>query len=80
VVEALVSQLFKAEGYGFIRTPEGRELYFHRNSVLHDEFDRLQVGTGVRFEEELGEDGPQATTVQIIEHLGPRITEMEVSK
>ncbi|MHB9029242.1 MAG: HPF/RaiA family ribosome-associated protein [Candidatus Latescibacterota bacterium] len=76
-VEALVSRLFKVEGYGFLRTIEGREIYFHRNSVIHDHFDRLQPGTGVRFEEELGEEGPQATSVQIIERIGPKITEME---
>ncbi len=76
-VEALVSRLFPEEGYGFLRTPEGRDIYFHRNSVLHDDFERLQLGTGVRFDEELGEEGPQATSVFIIERIGPRMTEME---
>ena len=51
-------------GYGFIETPEGREVYFHRNSVLDDGFDRLAAGMPVRFVEELGEKGPQATTVR----------------
>jgi cold shock CspA family protein len=76
-VEALVSRLFNVEGYGFLRTTEGREIYFHRNSVINDDFDRLQLGTGVRFEEELGEEGPQATSVQIIERIGPRISKVE---
>jgi len=31
---AVVSQLFAAAGYGLLRTPDGREIYFHRNSVL----------------------------------------------
>ena len=48
---------------GFIETPDGREIYFHRNSVLNADFDRLAVGDLVRFHEEPGEKGPQASTV-----------------
>ncbi|MGD8828840.1 MAG: cold shock domain-containing protein, partial [Gammaproteobacteria bacterium] len=69
---ALVEQLFPEQGYGFLRTPEGREIYFHRNSVLHDDFTRLEIGTGVRFALEMGEDGPQASTVQIVDKPGVR--------
>lgn len=64
---AFVHKLNTDEGYGFLMTPEGREIYFHRNSVLFDDFDRMAVGTGVRFALELGEKGPQASTVQIID-------------
>lgn len=46
---ALVTQIFRDKGYGFLKTLEGEEIYFHRNSVLHDDFDRLEIGTGVRF-------------------------------
>lgn len=69
---ALVTRLFAEEGYGFLATPEGREIYFHRNSVLHGDFERLAVGTEVRFEETEGEEGPQASTVQIIDKPGVR--------
>lgn len=62
---ARVRRLFPDEGYGFLETPDGREIYFHRNSVLHGGFDRLAVGTAVRFAEERGEHGPQASTVAI---------------
>jgi cold shock CspA family protein/ribosome-associated translation inhibitor RaiA len=70
---ALVARLFREEGYGFVKTPEGREIYFHRNSVLHGDFDRLEIGTGVSFTEEAGEKGPQASTVQIVDKPGARI-------
>jgi cold shock CspA family protein len=62
------------EGYGFLMTPDGRELYFHRHSVLHDDFERLAVGTEVRFEEEEGEKGPQASTVQVVNKPGVRVS------
>lgn len=67
---AFVFKIFKREGYGFLKTESGREIYFHRNSVLNDDFDRLEVGTGVRFVEETGVKGPQASTLQIINKPG----------
>lgn len=60
-----ITKLFPERGYGFIETPDGLEVYFHRNSVLHHGFDRLLVGTEVRFVEEQGDQGPQASTVAI---------------
>lgn len=61
-----VSELNGAQGYGRIETPEGRQIYFHRNSVLNDEFTCLKIGCQVRFAEEQGEEGPQASTVRIV--------------
>ncbi len=60
---ARVVRLFPEEDYGFLETADGREIYFHRNSVLNGGYDRLTVGTEVRFVEEPGEKGPQASTV-----------------
>jgi len=61
-----VSKLFPDEGYGFLETSDGREVYFHRNSVLGADFDRLSIGTEVRFAEEEGEKGLQASTVTVV--------------
>ncbi len=61
-----VSKLFPTEGYGFIATSDGREVYFHRNSVLNDAFGRLEVGCEVQYVEEQGEKGPQASTVRLM--------------
>jgi cold shock CspA family protein len=61
-----VAKLFPYEGYGFLRTPEGDELYFHRNAVLDGAFDRLQVSSRVRFVEDTGESGPHASTVALL--------------
>jgi hypothetical protein len=40
--------------------------------VLHDDYERLAVGTEVRFEEEERENGPQASTVQVVNKPGIR--------
>ena len=74
---ALVARIFRDEGYGFIKTLDGREIYFHKNSVSPKDFDRLEVGTGVRYVEVPGDEGPQASTVQIVDKPGARIKEME---
>ena len=65
-VRAIVTKIFPEDGYGFIRTINGREIYFHKNSVVNQDFEKLAPGVGVRFFEEDGEKGPQASTVQII--------------
>lgn len=63
---ARVSKLCPKEEYGFLQTPDGRDIYFHRHSVLNEAFDRLQPGTEVAFIEEAGNKGPQASTVKLV--------------
>lgn len=54
------------EGYGFIETPDGRAVYFHAHSLLGVELKGVGPGMEVRFVEEQGEQGPQATSVQVV--------------
>lgn len=61
-----VLRLFPEQDYGIIASADNREIYFHRNSVLHDAFDHLEIGAEVRFDEEQGCDGPQASTVVLL--------------
>ncbi|HKY31970.1 MAG TPA: HPF/RaiA family ribosome-associated protein [Candidatus Polarisedimenticolia bacterium] len=68
----LVSRIFLGEGYGFLITGEGREIYFHRNSVVDGRFDDLAVGSEARFVETMGEKGPQASTVHVLNAHGLR--------
>lgn len=61
--QGTVERLFAEEGYGFIRTPDGREIYFHRNSLDEGGWQKIDVGSAVRFTEEPGEKGPHAHNV-----------------
>ena len=61
-----MSQLFPREDYGYIETPEKREVYSHRHSVLHEAFDRLQAGAEVTFVRRKGEKGTPASTVKLV--------------
>ena len=68
-----VKSINTAGDFGFIETNDGREVYFHRNSVLDDAFERLAVGTRVSFAEEMGVKGPQASTVKLAGKHGMRL-------
>lgn len=63
---ATVMRLDPSGEFGFLETGDGREIYFHRNSVLDGAFPRLVVGTRVNFAEAAGEKGPQASTVKLL--------------
>ena len=65
---ARITKVFPAQGYGFLETPDRREVYFHRNSVINWDFDRLDPGTEVLYVEELGKEGPQAKQVTVGKH------------
>ncbi|HTR15085.1 MAG TPA: cold shock domain-containing protein, partial [Roseiarcus sp.] len=61
-----VAKFLTGNDSGFIETADGREIYFHRNSVLDGAFNRLSVGSEVRFVESEGAKGPQASTVRLV--------------
>jgi cold shock CspA family protein len=65
-----VTKVFPLEGYGYIETPDGREIYFHANSVINNRFKSLKLGSKVSFTEEAGE---QAGTVRLIAKARPTI-------
>jgi cold shock CspA family protein/ribosome-associated translation inhibitor RaiA len=60
----IIRSLVPERDHGFIASADGREIYFHRNSVEDAKFDSLAVGQEVRFSEAPGDKGPQATFVR----------------
>lgn len=61
-----VTQIFPEDDFGFIESTDGTEIYFHRNSVLSGRFDNLNIGSIVRYVQEQGAEGPQASTVELL--------------
>lgn len=61
-----VAQIYKDAGYGILRTPDGREVHFHRHSLPEGHFDDLTMGAEVRFSDVPGEQGPWASTVYVV--------------
>jgi len=58
----VITRLFPNEGNGFLTKEDGTEVFFHQNSVIGD-FDDLELGMEVRFSEEMGTKGPQASSL-----------------
>lgn len=64
----VVSNFFPDEGFGFVSTIDGTEIYFHEHSVGNKHFNKLDIGSKVRFviAENLGEKGQHASHVRPI--------------
>jgi ribosomal subunit interface protein len=65
-LQGVVQKIFHERGYGFIAADDNEEVYFHRNSILGEKFDRVTVGSKVRFALEDGDKGPQASSVHVV--------------
>jgi cold shock CspA family protein len=61
-----ITALHLQRGHGFIAAADGREIYFHRNSLQGGKFDALKVGLEVRLAKAVGAKGPQATSVRSV--------------
>lgn len=77
---AFVISLVPKEGYGFLKTMDGREIYFNRNNILHNDFDCLEIGTGVQYMEMEGEKSIDASTLKIIDKSCYRISKFDKSE
>ncbi len=62
-----VASLDTSGEFGFLQTGDGREIYFHKNSVAGGRFRSLKVGSKVLFAEGAGDKGPKATTVRLLQ-------------
>ena len=59
----IISKIFREDGYGFVATEDGTQVYFHRNAVRDLSFDALDDGMEVSLNVEPGDNGPQATVI-----------------
>ena len=58
-------------GYGFIKSEQEEDLFFHRNDLEGVDFNSLREGQEVEFEKGQGRDGrPQAVKVRLTEPEG----------
>jgi len=60
-----IAEITPGEDFGFLLTATGGLLYFHRNSLLSGDFDRLKRGDEVHYVEEMGDTGPTAKKVRV---------------
>lgn len=60
-----VAEITPGQDFGFLMTKEGSLLYFHRNSLLSGDFDALERGDHVYYNEDVGDTGPIASKVRV---------------
>jgi len=59
-----IKRVIRERGFGFIRTSDGKEVFFHRTNLQQLNFEELNEGDGVEFEVEQGAKGPRAIDVR----------------
>ena len=66
-MQGTIKRLIRDRGFGFIRSADGQEVFFHRSTLKNLNFDNLREGEQVEFEVEQGAKGPRATNVRASE-------------
>lgn len=65
MLHGIVRRVDRRNGRGFLTTNDGKEMYFHRNSLLGGDFEKLKRGDTVQYTEALGDTGPTANKVWV---------------
>lgn len=60
-----IKRLVRDKGFGFVRTHDGREWFFHRTET--PQWDLLDEGTKVSFQESVSTKGLRAVGVQLVQ-------------
>jgi CspA family cold shock protein len=64
--QGTIKRLIADRGFGFIRTAEGKDLFFHRSELQGVDYSSLREGQQVEFEVGRGRDGRlQAVRVKL---------------
>jgi len=64
--EGTIKKKVEDKGFGFIKRGEGQsDLFFHA-TACNGQFEQLQEGQKVKFDEGRGEKGPRAENVQLV--------------
>ena len=62
-MQGTIKRIIRDRGFGFLRSADGQEIFFHRSTLQQMTFESLKEGQAVEFEMESGEKGPRATKV-----------------
>jgi CspA family cold shock protein len=63
-MQGTIKRVIRDRGFGFIRSSDGQEVFFHRSGLSGLNFDGLKEGENVEYEVERGEKGPRAINVR----------------
>jgi CspA family cold shock protein len=63
-MDGTIKRVIRERGFGFIKTADGQEVFFHRSNLQSLDFDGLKEGDKVEFDLESGKKGPRAINVR----------------
>jgi CspA family cold shock protein len=63
-MQGTIKRVVRDRGFGFIRSSDGQEVFFHRSGLQQMDFDGLKEGTSVEYEVEQSDKGPRASNVR----------------
>jgi CspA family cold shock protein len=66
-----ITRLIVDRGFGFIRTEQGEDLFFHRNELEGVDYNSLREGQQVEFQVAEGPDSSCAVKVRLTETQAP---------
>ncbi|OGG54066.1 MAG: hypothetical protein A3F84_17495 [Candidatus Handelsmanbacteria bacterium RIFCSPLOWO2_12_FULL_64_10] len=61
-----VKRIVRDRGFGFIRSTDGKEVFFHRSALVGLDIGRLSEGQKVEFVLEESPKGPRASKVRVV--------------
>ncbi len=64
-MEGKIKKLIKDRGFGFITAEDGKDVFFHRSSLVGEDFDSLEEDIVVNFDLERGPKGNRAVNVKV---------------
>jgi len=78
MMHGTIHSLRTERGFGFLRDPEGAEVFFHRSALTPPaSFATLEVGMRVEFEPESGPKGLRAAKLTVIPGQPPSLRSFE---
>ena len=63
-IQGTVKWYNDSKGYGFLETPEHKEIFAHYTAIINEGFKTLVEGQSVTFEMIDGPKGPQAMNIE----------------
>ena len=64
-MDGKVKRVYKDKGYGFIKTSDGQDYFFHQSELQNEKFERLKEGQDVEFQGDNTSKGLRATQVYV---------------
>jgi CspA family cold shock protein len=65
-VQGTVKRIIRDRGFGFIRSTDGKEVFFHRSALVGRDMGSLSEGQKVEFVLEESPKGPRASKVRVV--------------